>query len=115
MAVIDEPAVAAAVARCLAARVRDPERRLTVTHPRTCGWCAYPTAEIDRMLAGWNEWAGFDPRKGTYGRHEARVFQALPRAEQEQLVTAAQDLEPEPMPPLPATPADEEEAPVPWA
>ncbi len=115
MSVIDEPAVAVAVALCLTARAIADAR--TARHPRRCGWCDYPTTELTRMVAGWNAWAGFDERHGTYERHEARVFQAMPRDQQIAAITAAQSFEPdappEPMaPPVVPTPVDEEV--LPW-
>jgi hypothetical protein len=88
--VIDEPASAVAAALCLSARDRDG---VTRRHPRRCGWCDYPAGVLRSMVEGFNAWAGYDDRRGTYDRHDARVFQGLPRARQAELVRDAQGFE----------------------
>lgn len=95
MSVIDEPASAVAAALCLVARNNDG---VTSRHPRRCGWCDYPTDELVRMVDGFNTWAGFNDRRRTYERHDARVFAELPPARQAELVLAAQGFDPEPEP-----------------
>lgn len=91
--VIDEPAAAVAAALCLAAR--DRSRQVTTRHPRACSWCDYPADALRSMVEGFNAWAGFNEDKGTYARHDARVFAELPRARQAELVHAAQGFEEE--------------------
>lgn len=95
MAAIDEPASAVAAALCLAAR--DRTNRVTSRHAGRCGWCDWPAEELTSMVAGFNTWAGFDERRGTYGRHDARVFAELPRERQAELVAMAQSIEPQPV------------------
>lgn len=113
MAVIDDPAAAVAAGLCLTARAVDRDAR-TTRHPRRCGWCDYPTHELQRMVDGWNEWAAPNERRGTYGRHEARAFQGLSRTEQLRQVLAAQAFDPEPMPAVSPPQADDQEEDVPW-
>lgn len=105
MAVIDEPASAVAASLCLAAR--DRKDRTTTRHPGRCGWCPYPADELTRMVEGFNAWAGWNERRGTYERHDARVFAELPRDRQAALVAAAQAIEE----PADEVPADQEDAP----
>lgn len=90
MTVLFEPASAVAASICIAARMLDS----TARHPRPCGWCEYSIDELRRMVEGYNAWAGYDERKGTYARFEAAVFQGLPRSEQAAQVLAAQAFEP---------------------
>ena len=101
--VIDEPASAVAASLCLSAR--DRKGRTTARHPGRCGWCDWPEDELARMVEGFNAWAGFDERRGTYARHDARVFAELPRDRQAELVAAAQAIE------EPSEPARED---APW-
>ena len=85
------PAEVVAIGLCLLARsVSDGETR---RHPSPCGWCAYPVPELRKSVDAWNLWAGYNSRTGTYAQHEVRVFADLPRARQEELVTAAQSFE----------------------
>ena len=117
MTVLFEPAEAIAAGHCLTARTisRAAQPAATTAHPRRCAWCDWPAEELRSMVEGYNAWAGYDPARGTYGRHEARVFQDLPRAEQQRQVIAAQGLEEpvaEPVQPVdtaPPPPADAEE------
>lgn len=98
MAVIDDPAVAVAVSRCLAARsasVRTGDEYRGDRHPRRCTWCDFPPGYLAELLDGWNAWA--EPRdrgKSTvYTRHDVQVFAELQRrdpAEAERRVVAAQ-------------------------
>jgi hypothetical protein len=92
MTVIDEPAAAVAAGRCVTARsLAVPGRdRTMANHPGPCAWCDYPLADLARMVDGFNAWAGWDERRRTYDRHDARVFQDLPRAEQERRIVEAQ-------------------------
>ena len=99
MAVITEPEVAVAIGRCVTARsLATVTRQVTSQHPRRCAWCDYPLAELARMVEGYNAWAGYSERSGTYQRHEARVFAELPRDEQVRRIVAAQGLESESQP-----------------
>ena len=117
MTVIDEPAAAVAAGLCLTARVI-ADHSVTTRHPSRCGWCAYPTVELAVMISGFNAWAGFDERRGTYQRHDARIFGELPRDRQRALVVEAQAFEADdPPPPEPLTapiapPADVDAPPV---
>ena len=114
MTVIFEPAVAIAVSRCLTARSIDEGGR-TAVHPRECGWCSYPLPELVSMVEGFNAWAGHDMRSNSYAKHEARVFDDLPRDEQQRLILEAQDFPelrptPVPAPPAPAPePSDDDD------
>ena len=85
----EDPAVAAAMGRCLAARsFRD---RITRHHPRLCGWCDYPTDELQAGVEAFRTWAGFDDRASTSAHHAVRHFaHDLSREAQEALVVAAQ-------------------------
>lgn len=103
-----EPAVAAAMARCLTARVIDPVHRATVRHPRWCGWCEYPMPELRAAVDEFNQWADFSDRHRTSRRHVVRAFSELSPAEQERRVIEAQGFEAEA-----ATPPTVEED-VPW-
>jgi hypothetical protein len=94
--VIFEPASAIAASRCLAARVRDSGHRVTASHPRRCGWCDYPTDVLDGLVRGFNAWAGYSERTGTYAHHELRVWAELGKDEQLSQIVAAQVLEDEP-------------------
>jgi hypothetical protein len=94
MPVINEPEVAVAAGLCVTARALDP-RGVTTPHPRRCTWCDYDRGELARMVQGYNAWAGYSERSGTYERHEARVFAELPRDEQLRRIVEAQGLEPE--------------------
>jgi hypothetical protein len=114
MTVIFEPAAAIAAGLCLTARVVD-QRGETARHGRRCGWCDYSTDDLRQLVEGYNAWAGYDERRGTYGRHEARVFQGLARAEQQRLIEEAQAFgppPPEPVVPAPAPPADADPLPA---
>lgn len=91
--VIDDPAAAAAVGRCLIARSID-DRGETTAHPRPCGWCDYPLEDLRRMADGFNEWAAYSQRSNTFGHHELRVFGELPRDEQERRIVEAQAFPP---------------------
>lgn len=91
-AVVWDPAEGIAAAYCSLARVRDREHRATEDHPGECVFCPYPDAELGAMVEGFNRWAGFDERSGSYAEHEARRFFDLPRDEQRALVRAAQEL-----------------------
>lgn len=95
MAVIDEPAVARAIDRCLAARsLADRRGPVTRVHPRPCGWCDYPLDELRRLLEGFNAWAGWDERRRTYERHDVRVWAEAARrdpAAAEAAICSAQD------------------------
>lgn len=108
--VIDEAALAIAASLCLIARDRDGKTR---RHPRRCAWCDWPEAELRARIAGFNAWADRNEDKSTYGRHDARVFNELPRTRQAELVREAQDFEPEPEPMRPPEPppVDEQEVP----
>lgn len=116
MSVIDEPAAAVAASLCLTARVI-ADHAVTTRHPSRCGWCDYPVTELAAMVDGFNAWAGFDERNGTYQRHDARIFAELPRERQRALVIEAQAFEveepppPEPMDAPAAPPADAAEVP----
>lgn len=118
----EDPAVAAAMGRCLLARslkVRDQAFRPTLRHPRECGWCPYPLDELQAAVIEFNNWAEFDDVHRTSGRHRTRTFTELRPADQEALITAAQALvdeappEPEPVPP-PAPPAADAEEEISW-
>lgn len=87
--VLEDPAAAGAASRCLIARSVS-DRGTTTAHPRACGWCDYPLADLRRMVDGFNEWAEYSARSNTFGHHELRVFAELPRDEQERQITAAQ-------------------------
>jgi hypothetical protein len=91
MTVLFEPASAIAAGLCMTARII--AKGVTTRHPRACAWCDWPVDELGKLIAGFNEWAGYDERRGTYSRFDASVFQGLPRAEQERLVVAAQAFE----------------------
>lgn len=106
MTVIFEPAAAIAAAICIAARTLDSVAR----HPRPCGWCDWPLEELRRMVDGFNTWAGYDERRGTYRQFDAQVFQGLPHSEQERRIVEAQALKP--MEPIAPPPADADPLPA---
>lgn len=114
MAVIFEPAAAVAAGICLVAREFNDGRDRR--HPRPCGWCDYPLEVLRSMVDGFNAWAGFDERKGTYTRFEARQFQGLPHRQQSELVLEAQSFPDygsgDPQPDVAAAAADPAEEPV---
>lgn len=89
MTVLFDPASAIAASLCLTARTIDSKRPMS-RHPRPCGWCDYSLDELRQMVDGFNAWAGFRERSGTYERHDARVFAERPRAEQARLILDAQ-------------------------
>lgn len=103
MLATEDPAIAVAMGLCLAARVVDEQRRVTARHPRPCGWCDYPTTELDVAVREFNEWAGFDDRRSTSGRHATRAFAELRADKREALIVAAQAFDPMPTvePPAP--------------
>lgn len=90
----EDPAVAAAMGRCLTARslARKGEAfGATTRHPRTCGWCDYPADELQAAVIEFRNWAEFNDRLGTSGRHATRAFShELSREQQEALIVAAQ-------------------------
>ena len=91
----EDPAVAAAMGRCLLARsLRSGAQsfRPTQRHPRECGWCDYPIEVLQAALIEFNTWAEYDDRRSTSGRHPTRTFAELARDEQERLITVAQAL-----------------------
>ena len=98
---LEDPASAVAASLCVGARMPGGTGA-TRRHPRRCGWCDWPPAELSRMVEAFNLTAGRDERRGTWARHDVRVFTSLPRAEQEALVAATQGFEPEaaPRPPM---------------
>ena len=102
---IDDPASAVAASLCLAARSVD-DRGRTRRHPGECSWCAWPVPQLAEMIAGFNREAGYNPRRGTHERLDARVFAEQRRADQVAQVTEAQGLEPMEQPA--AAPLDEE-------
>jgi hypothetical protein len=106
MTVLFEPASAIAASICIAARTLSSVAR----HPRPCGWCDWPVAELRGMVDGFNAWAGYDERRGTYRQFDAAAFQGLPRVEQRRLVLEAQafpdQAEPAQAPPAPPPDAD---------
>lgn len=104
MTVLFEPASAIAASICIAARTLDSARR----HPRPCGWCDYSVDELRSLVDGFNAWAGYDERKGTYRQFDARVFQGLPPKEQARQVLEAQAFPPlaQAMQPGASPPAD---------
>lgn len=106
MTVVFEPAEAIAAGLCLTARTI--AKGVTNRHPRPCGWCEYSIDELRQLIEGYNAWAGYKERGGTYERHEARLFQGLPRAEQARLVEIAQAFPsvPEAVKAQPPPPAD---------
>jgi hypothetical protein len=88
------PADAIAASRCLIAR--SIAGGTTADHPRKCGWCSEPIADLRSLVAGFNDWAAYRPTGktgGTSERHEVRLFMELPRDEQRQLIEEAQALE----------------------
>lgn len=85
-----DPAIAAAMGRCLTARVLSPDHPFTERHPRPCGWCEWPTAELRAGLDAYNDWAAPVGRTHRSGRHVPRVFAELRQAEQEALIVEAQ-------------------------
>jgi hypothetical protein len=97
MGVISDPPAAVAAGLCLTARSIDREG-VTAQHPRPCAWCDYPLPELLRLVDGYNQWAGWSERAGTFERHEARVFAELPREEQRRMVLEAQGMVPESQP-----------------
>ncbi len=101
-----DPPSAVAASLCLLARSLS-DRAVTSRHPRPCGWCDYPVAELRAMVDDLNEMT-FDPKSGRYLTHDARAFSELPRARQATLVAEAQSFEPEPMTAPTPAPADEE-------
>lgn len=86
--VLFEPEAAIAASRCVIARSVSDGR--TPQHPRACGWCDYPLADLRSMVEGFNQWAEYSNRSHTFGRHELRVWSEMPRAEQEARIVAAQ-------------------------
>jgi len=109
MTVIDDPAAAGAAGRCVIARSVS-DRAMTSSHPRACGWCDYPLADLSRMVEGFNAWAGYNSRSNTFAHHELRVWSELPRDEQERRIVEAQAF-PEDEPPV-AAPSVAEEGPA---
>lgn len=123
-----DPAEAIAMGHCLTARTLDPKTAVTDRHPRACGWCEYPTVELQRGIEAFERWAELEDRRGalTSARHIVRSFRELPRVEQERRVAIAQSFDDEPEPKLglgpaveavaPTTPPppDVEEEPIPW-
>lgn len=103
--VLFEPASAIAAGICLTARILADGR--TERHPRPCGWCDYPPDALQRMVDGFNAWAGWSERTHTYQRHDARVFAELKPATQAAMVLEAQAF------PAPAEPVAEAETPSP--
>ena len=93
----EDPAVAAAMGRCLVARSLAKEGepfKPMERHPRTCGWCVYPRAELHAAMDEFKDWAAFDDRHATSGRHATRTFtHELSRAEQEARIVEAQAFE----------------------
>lgn len=114
---LSEAAAAYAAARCLAARVRDPDHRVTTDHPTRCGWCDYPTSVVDGMVRGFNEAVDFDRRNGT-SVTDADAFDRLDRDEQRRRISAAQALEAapftDPVQEPDQGPADAAPPPPPW-
>jgi hypothetical protein len=108
---IDEPASAIAASHCLTARTID-DRGTTRLHPRPCGWCIWPVPVLTGMVDEFNVRAGYDPRRGTHQRHDARVFASLSRADQVAAVLEAQEFEP--METIAVVTADEEGAVPSW-
>lgn len=110
----NEPAVAAAMGRCLTARSLSAKDAITARHPRPCGWCDYPRELLDGAVREWTARAEFDRNQGT-DTSGYRTFRRLDPDEREQLIRAAQELMPdEPASIAIATPpanAPEEESP----
>lgn len=105
----EDPAVAIAMGRCLTARslaTGSQAFRPTARHDRECGWCAYPVDELQAAVIEFNNWAGFNDRLGTSGRHATRTFtHELSPADQEARIVEAQALVAEkPMPAEKAAP-----------
>jgi hypothetical protein len=101
----EDPAVAIAMGRCLTARAvarRDETFRPMPHHDRPCGWCDYPVDELQAAVIEFNNWAMFNDRLSTSGRHATRTFaHELSREDQEALIVAAQGFPPltQPLPP----------------
>lgn len=54
-----DPAMAAAIAKCLIARL-EPKSRITAqAHPMQCRWCKYPFVKLGEALDEFNQWAGW--------------------------------------------------------
>lgn len=87
--------MAIAMGRCLTARSlrqgADPFKP-TLRHPRECGWCPYPVEELQAAVIEFNNWAQFNDRASTTGRHATRSWSDLPRDAQEARIVAAQAL-----------------------
>lgn len=113
-----DPAIAVAMARCLAARSLDPARPVTRQHDRRCGWCDWPVDELRVGVEAFNAWAGFDDRANTTRHHKTRVFAELPRDRREELIVAAQAFPPaketSEEPEAPKQPDQVEEEVSPW-
>ena len=92
MILLTDPASAAAAGRCLAARIRDPQRWLTTVHPSRCGWCDYPRETLVTMLDAFNARTDFDERQSTDATG-IRFFRDLPANAQLARIAVAQALE----------------------
>lgn len=109
---VREPEVAAAIGRCVAARSLDAEHPVTHRHPRECGWCPYELPVLVESLREFNNWAQYDDRASTTGRHATRSWSDLPRDAQEARIVEAQALvERKAVPPPSSTPPVVQEAP----
>jgi hypothetical protein len=101
--VLFEPEAAIAASLCMTARIVS-RHGVSERHPRRCGWCDYPIETLRQLVDGFNEWAGYQEKTGTYREHEARRFQGLPRSEQLRLITEAQAFPPDEPVPMPSPP-----------
>ncbi len=118
----EDPAVAAAMGRCLLARSiarQGEDFAPTQRHPRACGWCDYPVPELEAAVREFNTWAEYDDRRSTSGRHATRAFtHDLSREQQEALIVAAQAFVDEPVtvavPPAPDVEEPIEEEEISW-
>jgi hypothetical protein len=109
----EDPAVAIAMGRCLTARslaTGTQAFRPSLRHPRECGWCPYPLEELQAAVIEFNNWAQFNDRLGTTGRHATRHFaHEISDDEREARIVAAQALVDE----APSKPVAAVEAPEP--
>ncbi len=81
-----DPASAAAVSRCLIARLTGGSS----VHPRPCAWEDYGRTDLAHLLADFNDDARYDDRSGRYLSAPVEQWRIQPHAAQDRQITAAQ-------------------------
>ncbi len=83
-----DPAMAAAIAKCLVARMEPATRLSRQAHPMECRWCKYPFGRLADALNDFNTWAGWESLNQPPGDPDAMLepqveaFMRLPYEEQ---------------------------------